>query len=143
MAVPVRGDLLGQLRELGHRIHRCARRALDRGREQLDTALRRWPEREALLLRSASDSTTSPTAFRSAPHRLSPPCAALGQTAGALRPGLLKAAHDRAKERLAALWRVAGSPTPTALQRGYARVEDREGKTLISAAPPAGGAACA
>ncbi|HYD36787.1 MAG TPA: exodeoxyribonuclease VII large subunit, partial [Allosphingosinicella sp.] len=61
--------------------------------------------------------------------------AALAQTAGALRPGLLRAAHARAKERLEALWRVAELAHPERpLKRGYARVEDRDGKTLISAA---------
>jgi exodeoxyribonuclease VII large subunit len=136
MAVPVRGDLLGQLRELGHRIHRCARRALERGREQLDTSLRRWPEREALLApqRQRLDDLADrlPRALRT---ELSHARAALGQTAGALRPGLLRAAHARAKERLEALWRVAELAHPNRpLERGYARVEDREGRTLISAA---------
>jgi exodeoxyribonuclease VII large subunit len=136
MAVPVRADLLGQLRELGHRIHRCARRALERTREQLDLALRRWPEREALLApqRQRLDDLGDrlPRALRT---ELSHARAALGQTVGALRPGLLRAAHARARERLDALWRVADLAHPNRpLQRGYARVEDRDGRTLISAA---------
>jgi exodeoxyribonuclease VII large subunit len=136
MAVPVRGDLLGQLRELGHRIHRCALRALDRGREQLDATARRWPERDALLApqRQRLDDLADrlPRALRT---ELSHARAALGQTAGALRPGLLRAAHARARERLEALWRVAELAHPNRpLQRGYARVEDQGGKTLISAA---------
>jgi exodeoxyribonuclease VII large subunit len=136
MAVPVRADLVAQLRELGHRIHRCARRALDRTREQLDLALRRWPEREVLLApqRQRLDDLADrlPRALRT---ELSHARAALERSAGALRPGLLKAAHDRATERLAALWRVAELAHPNRpLQRGYARVEDREGHTLISAA---------
>ena len=135
MAVPVRGDLLGQLRELGHRIHRCARRALERGREQLDTAARRWPEREALLApqRQRLDDLAErlPRALRT---ELSHARAALERSAGALRPGLLRSAHARAKERLEALWRVAELAHPNRpLQRGYARIEDREGRTLISA----------
>ncbi|HEX8621353.1 MAG TPA: exodeoxyribonuclease VII large subunit [Allosphingosinicella sp.] len=136
MAVPVRTDLLGQLRELGHRVERCARRALDRSREQLDQALRRWPEREALLApqRQRLDDLADrlPRALRT---ELSHARAALGRSAGALRPGLLKGAHDRAGERLAALWRVAELAHPNRpLQRGYARVEDHEGRTLMSAA---------
>lgn len=136
MAVPVRTDLLGQLRELGHRTERCARRALERTREQLEQALRRWPEREALLApqRQRLDDLADrlPRALRT---ELSHARAALERSAGALRPGLLKAAHDRAKERLAALWRVAELAHPNRpLQRGYARVEDRDGHTLISAA---------
>jgi exodeoxyribonuclease VII large subunit len=136
MAVPVRGDLLGQLREIGHRIERCARRALDRGREQLDQSLRRWPEREALLApqRQRLDDLADrlPRALRT---ELSHARAALERSAGALRPGLLNAAHRRAKERLDALWRVAELAHPERpLKRGYARVEDQGGRTLISAA---------
>ena len=59
----------------------------------------------------------------------------LGHAAGALRPGLLVSAHARARERLDALWRVALLAHPNRpLERGYARVEDRDGRTLISAA---------
>ena len=136
MAVPVRGDLLGQLRELGFRIERCARRALERAGEQLESSLRRWPEREALLApqRQRLDDLADrlPRGLRT---ELSHARAALERSAGALRPGLLKAAHDRAKERLAALWRVAQLAHPNRpLERGYARIEDRDGRTLISAA---------
>lgn len=136
MAVPVRGDLLGQLRELGFRIERCARRALDRSGEQLEASLRRWPERDALLApqRQRLDDLSDrlPRALRT---ELSHARAALERSAGALRPGLLKASHARAKERLEALWRVAQLAHPNRpLERGYARVEDRRGKTLISAA---------
>jgi exodeoxyribonuclease VII large subunit len=136
MAVPVRSDLLGQLRELGFRSERCARRALDRSAEQLESSLRRWPAREALLApqRQRLDELGErlPRALRT---ELSHARAALGQTAGALRPGLLKAAQGRARERLDALWRVAQLAHPNRpLERGYARVEDRQGRTLISAA---------
>jgi exodeoxyribonuclease VII large subunit len=136
MAVPVRGDLLGQLRELGHRIERCARRAMERSREQLESSLRRWPERDALLApqRQRLDDLADrlPRALRT---ELSHARAALGQTAGALRPGLLNAVHARARERLDSLWRVAQLAHPNRpLERGYARVEDKDGRTLISAA---------
>ena len=136
MAVPVRGDLLGQLRELGHRIERCARRSLERSGEQLESSLRRWPERDALLApqRQRLDDLADrlPRALRT---ELSQARAALERSSGALRPGLLKASHSRAKERLEALWRVAGLVHPNRpLERGYARVEDKDGRTLISAA---------
>jgi exodeoxyribonuclease VII large subunit len=135
MAVPVRGDLVGQLRETGHRIERCARRALDRAGEQLEASLRCWPEREALLApqRQRLDDLADrlPRGLRT---ELSHARAALERSAGALRPGLLKASHARAKERLEALWRVAELAHPNRpLERGYARVENRDGKTLISA----------
>jgi exodeoxyribonuclease VII large subunit len=136
MAVPVRGDLLGQLRELGFRIERCARRSLERAGEQLESSLRRWPEREALLApqRQRLDDLADrlPRGLRT---ELSHARAALNQAAGALRPGLLRATHARARERLDALWRVAQLAHPNRpLERGYARVEDESGKTLISAA---------
>jgi exodeoxyribonuclease VII large subunit len=136
IAVPVRGDLLGQLRELGHRTERCARRHYERAAEQLETSLRRWPAREALLApqqqRLDDMSDRLPRALRT---ELSHARAALGQTAGALRPGLLDGAYRRARERLEGLWRVAQLAHPNRpLERGYARVEDRNGKTLMSAA---------
>jgi exodeoxyribonuclease VII large subunit len=49
IAVPVRAELLAQLRQSGLRMERCARRAGERAAECLEQALRRWPEREALL----------------------------------------------------------------------------------------------
>jgi exodeoxyribonuclease VII large subunit len=79
----------------------------------------------------------------------------LGQAAGALRPSLLAAGIRRGGERLAAvrldpalvtrriedgrrnlgsLWRLAAQLHPDKpLEKGYARVEDRQGRTLISA----------
>jgi exodeoxyribonuclease VII large subunit len=136
IAVPVRGDLLGSLRELGFRIERCARRAAERAAEQLEISLRRWPAREALLApqqqRLDELSDRLPRALRA---ELSQARAALAQIAGALRPGLLGNAWRRAKERLEALWRVAELAHPgRPLARGYARVEDKEGRTLVSAA---------
>ena len=134
IAVPVRGDLLGQLRELGHRIERCARRSRDRSAEQFENSLRRWPERDALLApqRQRLDELTErlPRGLRS---QLNHARAELSQAAGALRPGLLVATQRRAAERLHALWRVAELAHPNRpLERGYARVEDRDGKTLVS-----------
>jgi exodeoxyribonuclease VII large subunit len=136
MAVPVRGDLLGNLRELGFRIERCARRAADRSAEQLEASLRRWPAREALLAPQQQKldelGDRLPRALRA---ELGHARAALAQTAGALRPGLLEGSYRRARERLDGLWRVAQLAHPNRpLERGYARVEDRNGKTLMSAA---------
>jgi exodeoxyribonuclease VII large subunit len=136
IAVPVRADLLGQLRELGFRIERCTRRHHERAAEQLANSLRRWPEREALLApqRQRLDDLSDrlPRALRT---ELSHARAELSKSAGALRPGLLSGAHRRARERLDALWRVAQLAHPNRpLERGYARVEDRSGKTLMSAA---------
>ena len=136
LAVPVRADLLAQVRELGGRAERCARRASERGAEQLQALLRHWPEREALLAPQQQQlddlAERLPRALRG---RLDRARGELGRAGGALRPALLKAAHRRARERLDALWRVAVLAHPNRpLERGYARVEDRDGRTIMSAA---------
>jgi exodeoxyribonuclease VII large subunit len=136
IAVPVRADLHSQLRESGHRLERCARRAVERGAEQLENALRRWPERDSLLApqRQRLDELGERLP-RALGARLDRARGELGHAAGALRPGLLVSAHRRARERLDALWRVAQLAHPNRpLERGYARVENREGRTLMSAA---------
>ena len=136
LAVPVRAELLAQVRELGARSVRCARRTAERGSEQLQALLRHWPDREALLApqRQRLDELAErlPRALRG---RLDRSRGELGKAGGALRPALLVSAHGRARERLDALWRVALLAHPNRpLERGYARVEDRQGRTLISAA---------
>ena len=136
MAVPVRSELLASVRELGARAERCARRAAERGGEQLLALLRHWPAREALLApqqqRLDELAERLPRALRS---RLDRARGELGHAAGALRPGLLVSAQARARERLDSLWRVAQLAHPNRpLERGYARVEDREGGILTSAA---------
>jgi exodeoxyribonuclease VII large subunit len=136
IAVPVRADLLALSRDLGGRAERCARRTAERSSEQLQALLRHWPEREALLApqRQRFDELAErlPRGLRG---RLDRARGELGRAGGALRPALLEAAHRRARERLDALWRVAQLAHPNKpLERGYARVEDREGRTLISAA---------
>jgi exodeoxyribonuclease VII large subunit len=136
IAVPVRAELLAQVRELGRRAERCATRYAERAGEQLQACLRHWPERDLLLApqqqRLDELSERLPRALRG---RLDRAQGQLGQAAGALRPGLLVAAHRRASERLGALWRVAQLAHPNRpLERGYARVEDRGGHVLVSAA---------
>ena len=135
MAVPVRAELLAQVRELGARAERCARRSAERSAEQLQALLRHWPEREALLAPQQQKlddlAERLPRGLRG---RLDRARGELGHAAGALRPGLLAAAHARAAERLAALWRVAELAHPERpLEKGYALVRDREGKVLVSA----------
>ena len=135
IAVPVRRELLGQVRDLGRRSERCARRTLERAGEQLHTCLRHWPEREALLAPQQQNldelAERLPRALRG---RLDRARGELGHAGGALRPGLLVAIERRARERLKALWRVAEAAHPNRpLERGYARVEDRDGRVLVSA----------
>ena len=136
LAVPVRAELAAQVRELGARAERCARRALERAAEQLEAWLRHWPEREALLApQQQSVDELAERLPRALRGRLDRARGELGHAGGALRPGLLAAAHRRARERLDALWRIAAAAHPNRpLERGYARVEDRAGQTLVSAA---------
>jgi exodeoxyribonuclease VII large subunit len=136
MAVPVRAELLALVRELGGRAERCARRSAERAGEQLQALLRHWPEREALLAPQQQKlddlAERLPRGLRS---RLDRARGELGKAGGALRPGLLRSAHDRAKERLAALWRVAELAHPERpLEKGYALVRDKDGKVLVTAA---------
>jgi exodeoxyribonuclease VII large subunit len=135
IAVPVRAELHALVSELAERTGRCTRRALERRQEQLGNCARLLPTREALLApqRQKLDDLSErlPRALGAC---LGHARADLHQKAGALRPNLLVGAHRRARERLDALWRVAQLAHPNKpLERGYARVEDRGGKTLISA----------
>ena len=157
LAVPVRAELIAQLRETGLRMGRCASRSHQRAGEQLEASARRFPVPEALLApqRQRLDELGErlPRALQG---RLSHARADLGQASGALRPSMLEGAVRRGRERLAAvrldpmlvgrrieqgrrtldsLWRIAAQAHPDKpLEKGYARVEDREGRTLMSAA---------
>lgn len=136
LAVPVRAELMAQVRELGARAERCARRTQERASEQLEALLRHWPAKEDLLApqRQRLDDLGErlPRALRG---RLDRARGELGHAAGALRPVLLRSAHERAKERLAALWRIAEAAHPERpLKRGYALVKDRAGHVVTSAA---------
>ncbi|MGQ0558984.1 MAG: exodeoxyribonuclease VII large subunit [Sphingosinicella sp.] len=135
MAVPVRGELLASIGELGARMARCIRRLHERAGDQLAALLRLWPAREHLLApqqqRVDELADRLPRALRS---RLDRAGRQLSQVAGPLRPALLVGALQRGRERLESLWRVAELAHPNRpLARGYARVEDREGAVLTSA----------
>ena len=157
MAVPVRSELLAQLRETGLRIARCATRSQERAAEQLENSLRRFPTPETLLAPQQQRLDEMGERLpRALGGQLSHARADLGHAAGALRPSLLDAVLRRGRERLGsvrleprlvlrriedgrrsldALWRIATQAHPDKpLERGYARVEDRDGHTLISAA---------
>jgi exodeoxyribonuclease VII large subunit len=136
LAVPVRADLLAQVRQMGHRAERCAARTVERAGERLEALLRHWPEREELLApqqqRLDDLAERLPRALR---QRLDRARAELARDAGALRPQLLNNALTRARERLASAWRMAELVHPERpLQRGFARVESGDGRTLTSAA---------
>jgi exodeoxyribonuclease VII large subunit len=157
MAVPVRGELLGFVRDLGARTARCAGRARERAAEHLAACLRHFPDKAHLLepqqqrLDELADRLP-----RALSARLSHARADLGQAGGALRPSLLDNGLIRARERLNAirhdtrsidrriadgaravdaLWRIAELAHPNRpLSKGYVRVEDREGHVLTTAA---------
>lgn len=155
IAMPVRSELLAQLRELGVRSGRCAHRAQERAAEQLATTLRHLPGPEALLApqRQRLDELGERLP-RALGTRLSHARAELGQAAGALRPSLLAAGLQRSRQNLyavrldkglierrlsegrrtlEALWRIAAQAHPNRpLEKGYVRVEDQSGKVLTS-----------
>jgi len=136
LAVPVRTELLAQVRQFGARAERCAGRTAERAGERLEALLRHWPEREDLLApqqqRLDDLSERLPRALRG---RLDRARAELGRAGGALRPNLLTQRLDRSRERLSGLTRMAALAHPERpLQRGFARVEDRKGLTLTAAA---------
>jgi exodeoxyribonuclease VII large subunit len=135
MAVPVRSDIIALLSETGLRQARCATRALERAVEQLEASVRRLPAREALLAPQQQRlDELGDRLPRALGARLDRARGELGHAAGALRPALLLAAERRGRERLEGLWRLAELAHPNRpLARGYARIEDRSGKTLISA----------
>ncbi len=136
LAVPVRADLLAQVRQMGHRAERCASRTVERAGERLEALLRHWPEREDLLApqqqRLDDLAERLPRALR---QRLDRARAELARDSGALRPQLLNNALVRARERLASAWRMAELVHPERpLQRGFARIESRDGRTLTGSA---------
>jgi exodeoxyribonuclease VII large subunit len=136
LAVPVRSELLAQIRQLGHRTERCAARTAERSTERLEALLRHWPEREGLLApqqqRLDDLAERLPRGLRG---RLDRAQAEIGRAGGALRPSLLERKLERAAERLESVRRMAALVHPNRpLERGFARVEDRAGHTLVSAA---------
>jgi exodeoxyribonuclease VII large subunit len=157
IAVPVRADLLAQIRELGLRSGRCANRYRERAAERLANAARRLPTPDTLLApqRQRLDDCGErlPRGLR---LRLTHARSDLAHAAGALRPRLLADRIGRARERLVAarlrpdsirlrireakigldrLWRVMEQLHPDRpLARGYARVDRRQGGVVSSAA---------
>jgi exodeoxyribonuclease VII large subunit len=155
LAVPVRADLITQVRGLGLRTARCAQRYRDHASERFAAVGRRLPTPERLLAPQRQNLDDAADRLpRGLGKRLSDARGELAQAAGALRPGLLAARLARSRDRMAAvrlrdtlvtrpiaeaqdrlsrLWRVAEQLHPDKpLARGYARVEGREGRTVSS-----------
>jgi exodeoxyribonuclease VII large subunit len=135
LAVPVRADLLAQVRQFGHRVERCAARTHERAAERLEALLRHWPEREELLAPQQQRlDDLAERLPRALSGRLDRARAELGRAGGALRPGLLVQRLERGRERLASLARMREMVDPNRpLALGFARVEDGSGHTLTSA----------
>ncbi|OHT22118.1 exodeoxyribonuclease VII large subunit [Edaphosphingomonas haloaromaticamans] len=157
MAVPVRGDLLSGLRELGVRAARCANRYRERAGERLEATARRLPAPDRLLgPQQQRMDDLGERLPRGLSRRLAVARGDLAHAAGALRPPLLKARLARAGERLAAvrfrpaliearladaeaqvqrLWRLAEGLNPERpLAKGYAWVGRRGGGVVTTAA---------
>ena len=157
MAVPVRAELIAQVRGLALRTQRCANRYRDHAGERLQAVARHLPTPDRLLApqRQRLDDLGERLP-RALSRRLAEARGELAHAAGALRPGLLArrvmqererlaAARlrpvlvtrrvDDAAERLARLWRLAEQLHPDKpLARGYARVEGSKGQVVASAA---------
>jgi exodeoxyribonuclease VII large subunit len=156
MAVPVRADLAHQVRELGARAERLARRYRERAGERFEAVADRFPALDSLFagqqqrLDDIADRLPRALGARIAHARSD-----LAQAAGALRPALLDRKLERAQERLTAVrlsdrpilmrieqgrqrldaaWRIAEQLHPDKpLARGYVRVEKRGGGVLGTA----------
>ena len=157
LAVPVRGELLNQIAELGLRQRRAAGRPLQLGRERLEARARRLPRPEALLAAAAQSLDERGERLRRglrdrtlvARHALQHTAAGLSApllrsrlararerlAAARLTPALVARRLAEARERTATLWRMAEQLSPTrVLQRGYALVRDEAGRPVMSAA---------
>ena len=133
IAVPVRAELRSQLRELGLRSERCARRYHDRGAERLTALARLLPSPDRLLQpqRQRVDDFGE-RLRRGLGRRLSDARGDLARASGALRPAMLTQRVSRATERLAATWRLVQSLNPQKpLERGYVFVTRRVGGAVV------------
>jgi exodeoxyribonuclease VII large subunit len=161
MAVPVRGELLAQLIELGLRKRRAVVRPVTLGRERLEARARRLPRPEALLAGPAQrlddlgersrrglsgQIVVARTSLQRAAGRLSVPLLAArlaraSDRLGAVRlvPALLTARLAAQGERLEALRRLMNSLNPdNILEKGFVRVTGPDGHTLMTRAQAVG-----
>jgi exodeoxyribonuclease VII large subunit len=136
LAVPVRAELLAQLRELQHRAQQCLSRRVERSRERLDLTVCRWPAPQAIFapviqrLDEVGERLPRSLAARAGNAR-----ADLNLVAGRLRREIIDQRIARLTERLSAAWKMAELAHPERpLSKGYVRVTNRDGKTLTTAA---------
>ena len=134
IAVPVRSELLAQLRELQHRAQECLSRRIERGRERFELTVRRWPEPQAIFAPMAQRVDDAGGRLpRSLAARANSARGDLNLVAGRLRRELVEQRISRLSEQLAGLWRLAELAHPDKpLSRGFARVTSRDGRTLTN-----------
>jgi exodeoxyribonuclease VII large subunit len=136
IAVPVLADLRLGLDSYAQRAERCARRYVERGREQSDSLARLLPKRDALLgpQRQRADDNAQ-RLDRALERRITLARGQLDRSAGALRPAMLAQRLSAARDRLAGAWKLVEALNPShVLDRGYAWVEAKTGGVLTSAA---------
>ena len=136
IAVPVRGELLGQLSELAHRAQNCLSRRAELSRERFDLTVCRWPQPQAIFapmtqrLDEVGERLPRSLAARAGTAR-----ADLTLVAGRLRSDLIDQRIARLGERLSAAWKMAELAHPERpLSKGYVRVTSRDGATLTHVA---------
>jgi exodeoxyribonuclease VII large subunit len=160
LAVPVRGELLNQIAELGLRKRRAVARPVALGRERLEARVQRLPRADAVLapfvqhlddlaerLRRGLGEriTIARHALQGDGARLSAPLLAARLdharqrlTAQRLAPALVTARIAGQRDRLEGLGRLMTSLNPdNILDLGYVRVTAADGRTLVSKAAAA------
>ena len=135
LAVPVRAELLAQLRELGNRARHCLERRLERCRERFGLTADRWPEPKLIFstvvqrLDEFGERLPRSLAARAGHAR-----ADMNLVVGRLRREVVDQRIARLGQQLSALWKMAELAHPERpLSKGYVRVTDRAGKTLTRA----------
>ena len=135
IAVPVLAELRLTLDAMANRTQRCARRYVERGREQLAGLARLMPTRDRLLgpQRQRLDELGM-RGDRALERRVARARGELTHAAGAIRPATLERRLEAGRRRLADVGRLIDSLNPDRiLERGYARVEAAEGGTVTTA----------
>ena len=135
IAVPVRGELLGQLNEFAHRAQHCLSRRAERSRERFELTVCRWPQPQAIFAPMVQRMDELGERLpRSLGARAGAARADLNLVAGRLRLDLINQRIARLGERLSAAWKMAELAHPERpLSKGYVRVTTREGATLTHA----------
>jgi exodeoxyribonuclease VII large subunit len=127
LAVPVRADLLGAVRDMGLRAERLARRYHERATERFDGIARQLPGPDTLLDASRQRlDEVGDRLPRALARRLAVAGGELAQISGALRPRLIEDRLHRGEAALRAEMRAAG--------RAVQNTKDHAGQRLSATA---------